>query len=774
MKNLILCIFLLVTIHSFGFDGEMVFKVEDLISKGRYIEAKDLLNNVFQNSNSKKDTSFIQLYQIYGDILHIEGDSDEALVYWEKSNKLRSELYSKDNYHIIWNDALQAYYHYDKINYKNTYKEIQKVISQLDNIPKDKYKEIEVYRIWNILALSLKQYQNFNTSVDLYKFYSDSVFPFYDRSIVFLEKNTVNNDYRLALTYHLKANAYTDLIHFFKMSNQFDLAKESLVEAEKWYDKSIRIHEANGNYLQLGKSYFVKGLANSYYSSIARDNRFVVNTEKNYNLALKYLEGSQKREVIKSSTILMCIKAYQRLIIERYKVQNKINDFKLFDELHQRAVVIWNELYNSYKTKNTNLLLSIYGLVPYQDKVELEQLKMRDSLTVDTNSLFEASQYLKYYDLLKWNDKQFSKNSISSIQEKLGVNQILLEFLIVSNNVIVFYITKEGVELKSVKINKQQIYRFNESILAFDYENYTKDAIQLKNILFKDIDLEQINEIIVCSDNWMNQLNLETLLFSSNKITTKDYRKLDYFLYHFKIQSIFYLNQLTNSIKEISDSISLFNPQPKEFSYLPYSNKFVYSFESENNVSISEEKIKKASFLNSKTSVLHLSAHGVIDEQEAMNSFIPFDDDNLYIKDIYNQIWKNNLIVLNTCNSGKGKFLIGGGVNGFPRAFLMKSNATVLYNLWGVDDQASSSILSSFYSNLNTNIVSISSLLEAKEEWIKNALSAQLAAPYYWGAHVLSGEEVRFRNTTKFTTALILFGILGVLVIFILIKLLKQ
>ena len=192
--------------------------IQQSIVLGYYPKAIHQINTELKKkSNSVEQQIF--LYKTKGDIYKSRGDLDECLKYWLISNKLRSKIYKKGDYHLAWNYALISNYHYEKIEIPLTKLYADSCLELIQNLSIEEQKEIEIFKIWNILGQSIKQSYSDLSSAEKLKSY-ELIREYYFKSEKFIQENSINQIY-LAKTYHLIANSYFDNIHeFFKPKNK--------------------------------------------------------------------------------------------------------------------------------------------------------------------------------------------------------------------------------------------------------------------------------------------------------------------------------------------------------------------------------------------------------------------------------------------------------------------------------------------------------------------------------------------------------------------------
>lgn len=157
-----------------------------------------------------------------------------------------------------------------------------------------------------------------------------------------------------------------------------------------------------------------------------------------------------------------------------------------------------------------------------------------------------------------------------------------------------------------------------------------------------------------------------------------------------------------------------------------------------------------------KVSVIHLATHGLLDEENPMDSSVilassPTDDGLLTVRDILQlPALKARLITLSACQTGRGK-ITGDGVAGLSRAFILAGTPSVLVSLWNVDDVMTEYQMGAFYQNYLAGADKAKALRQAQLktiDFMEKGLPAGTtskgqkirANPRYWAAFQLIGE----------------------------------
>jgi CHAT domain-containing protein len=102
------------------------------------------------------------------------------------------------------------------------------------------------------------------------------------------------------------------------------------------------------------------------------------------------------------------------------------------------------------------------------------------------------------------------------------------------------------------------------------------------------------------------------------------------------------------------------------------------------------------------------------------------------------------LVTLSACETGLGDVKAGEGVFGLRRALEVAGAEAVLMSLWAVPDRETQELMSSFYRRWLSGHGKHQALREAQlemRETVKTRYGRDL--PYYWGAFVLVGLDLR-------------------------------
>lgn len=159
-----------------------------------------------------------------------------------------------------------------------------------------------------------------------------------------------------------------------------------------------------------------------------------------------------------------------------------------------------------------------------------------------------------------------------------------------------------------------------------------------------------------------------------------------------------------------------------------------------------EEKIR--SLAKGQFNTLHLATHGNMNYGEITKSFLtmakkgagqdPLSDGQLTINEVWGLTNLRNykLVTLSACKTAISEEFAKGWLVSPANAFLKIGVQTVVASLWQVEDEATSILMTEFYTNLKTMSKS-EALQKAKLKLIKNP---KYAFPYFWAPFIMVGD----------------------------------
>ena len=165
--------------------------------------------------------------------------------------------------------------------------------------------------------------------------------------------------------------------------------------------------------------------------------------------------------------------------------------------------------------------------------------------------------------------------------------------------------------------------------------------------------------------------------------------------------------------------------------------------------------------------IQHIATHALIDNENPLLSSIIFQGDQenvLYTYELYGLPIQSELLILNACNTARGKWEKGEGMISLESAFQYAGCLSLLTSTWSLDDQAASTLTIDFLESLKKGYPKNAALAQAKRKYLNEAEPA-FAHPYYWAGLRLNGNTHPVSLTTKSHRWWLWAGLLGILVL---------
>lgn len=163
------------------------------------------------------------------------------------------------------------------------------------------------------------------------------------------------------------------------------------------------------------------------------------------------------------------------------------------------------------------------------------------------------------------------------------------------------------------------------------------------------------------------------------------------------------------------------------------------------------------------------------DSSERKEPVIYFADSALYLSELIPESKPAaQLIVLSACETGNGRFYSGEGVFSFNRGFAAMGIPSSVSNLWSIDNLSTYRITELFYKYLADGLPLDVALQKAKLEFIRSGATREKQLPYYWAASIVIGKTNAIDFPRPFNRMWIAYGVLALLLGFILYRVLLK
>jgi len=146
-----------------------------------------------------------------------------------------------------------------------------------------------------------------------------------------------------------------------------------------------------------------------------------------------------------------------------------------------------------------------------------------------------------------------------------------------------------------------------------------------------------------------------------------------------------------------------------------------------------------AKALSANARYIHFATHGHFDAEKPLESGLLMhpdtnNDGRLTVTELFDLDLKADLVTLSACDTALGRISSGDDVVGFTRGLMYAGASSIVSSLWPVDDQATRTLMTSFYRHLQAG--------EPKAQALRSsqlALRSTYPNPYYWAAFQLYG-----------------------------------
>jgi len=354
-------------------------------------------------------------------------------------------------------------------------------------------------------------------------------------------------------------------------------------------------------------------------------------------------------------------------------------------------------------------------------------------------------QYPSYYEL----KYDFSVPTLKEIQSSLPKHSLFLDYFIADSFVMALSVNTHGYSFNKLSLDavelQQLVDNLNHSILDINSNDWEQQAHELYLQLVEPlgINFDEYNQIIICPDGPLYELPME-LCVDSESTGPKP------ILYVISADHV-----IPQRKSRVDEEMRILGFAPS-FTHLkktrilpqPFSRSMAEKIESRFDADIYFDQQANESTFKSLAldyPILHISTHGILDENDPLSSYLllyedSLNDGRLTLNELYGMHLKSHLALLNACSTSKGKFRKGAGMSSLASGFQYAGCSNLTTSLWSVDEQSNSKILTNLYDHLMKDDEPYKALFEAKKTFLATAPS-ELRHPYYWAGITMIGVQ---------------------------------
>ncbi|MCB0522537.1 MAG: CHAT domain-containing protein [Saprospiraceae bacterium] len=416
--------------------------------------------------------------------------------------------------------------------------------------------------------------------------------------------------------------------------------------------------------------------------------------------------------------------------------------------------------FNSIDSSVTRILDSIFKM-----NKDLENLRTK-----------LKEEYPSYYNATL----NLSTIPLSEIQQTLQPKQTLLEYFIGYDSIYLFAIRPDTFKVVAIKKDfplKEYVENMRQGMYGSQVSNmplaqatgmYVDASLRLYEKIFAPINgfLAGTEELVIIPDGVLGYLPFDALLaerpadldaFAQFHYLLKDYQ-ISYCYsatllremqqkQHWKAASKNYLG-VAPYFPGGADAIAYDQPGGLKgtLSPLQYNVPEVEGIQRRigGNLQIGQNATEQA-FTDKAQDyrILHLSTHGMANDQVGDYSFLAFteipdsiENERLYNRELYNLRLNADLVVLSACETGIGELQRGEGIISLARGFSYAGAKSIVTTLWSVSEKPTMDLMESFYKYLQNGMAKDAALRQAKLD----LLQSSTPEPFFWAGFIPIGD----------------------------------
>mgnify|MGYP000701635297 CR=1 FL=1 len=438
-------------------------------------------------------------------------------------------------------------------------------------------------------------------------------------------------------------------------------------------------------------------------------------------------------------------------------------------KLDQLKTINDASLYQNPLVKSS--LLNESELTQYKKLTDQLDVTRKKLLTASESEKFEIRQQISQLKLKKRKlDKKLTKNidtnpiSIRQIQNQLSAHELAMHITELKDKYYIAHISRSNVHMKSIALDSTKRKLLSGAVQQVATHKTNLDSLyKVTQMLgLKDIP-SRIEQVTLIPDSYFYQLPIDILPLEE-PTHGYSYGQAKYVIEEFRTQYLTSLEDFQNPRKKVSTNnplsyvgygVSNFSGyQKKSLVPLPYAQTEINNIASRlGNLSdiqtFVNEQSTKSRFTQTapKANIIHLATHSEVSLNDPMFSSVYMSktsssadtstfDDRIFAYELFELNLNNEMIMLNSCESGSGSYIQGTGVMGFSRALQYAGAKSLILNLWSVNDMLASDFATHFYDELNQGKNKAEALRATKQYFLRN----KNASPHFWGPYMLIGD----------------------------------
>jgi len=452
---------------------------------------------------------------------------------------------------------------------------------------------------------------------------------------------------------------------------------------------------------------------------------------KMYMNTVNLLESQRANlDVLKTDSFLNDkMDVYYKPILHLLNLKRKKEAFNLFERSHEKTLL---DLIDFTKLKTNQELVTFRNLMELNTRISsLKKKKKVKELSI----LEKEYEHILSSSTKRANNRLMQIPSLEEVQKNLEQEDYeIIEYLVDKTQLIVWHITKDTIDVKSVYLPQHELSKKVKSIYetlktqnareVFDITSAKELFLFLIQPILKNI---KSKHLVIVPHYQLNQLPFQVLINPETNQSLGETFQISYapsttilmglkHIQNLKDKKILAIRDesMTYGIKEIKSIEKLYPKQMTIFDSLRKNELF------------KEVKGKN---------VIHISTHGKYLPHSPMLSYLKLKDKKLRASEMFAMpLEENSLVVLSACETGKVQFTQSNETLGMVRALLYAGADTLLLSSWKVDEKVTVLWMETFYKYAKTE-----SIVESVRQAIIEVKKIY-PHPHYWAGFSMIGK----------------------------------
>ena len=510
---------------------------------------------------------------------------------------------------------------------------------------------------------------------------------------------------------------------------------------------------------------------------------------------------------IKSAILLYEASSDKRYIEEALIISEKNKALNLLDKFSDEYAKSSSEIPDSIVDSEKELILrlnqasKIFLESPIGSDAKNEYKNEMDKVSLELDLLVHRieREYPRYYEL-KYLPFDFSVSTLRN--DELSDRDAIVEYHMGEKELYSFVITRHSIDVirKTTDDNLNlAIDTFSTLISRFpdsknsrsEYHSFVRNGTYLYKVLIKDqlqyLDTH-IRSVSLIPHRYLNYIPFDLLVRSTGDQESYALDNIEYLFEDYALSYQYSINHWGLSVANVETEY--------KSDYIGFAPVFQVSGESTfrncdglvlKNLKCNTEEIESAAhyfdgdffkddiatldnFLThiGKTKIVHLATHTCIDQNNTGLNKIYFTDGDISVTELNAYNMTADLAILSACNTGKGDYVSGDGVQSLAWAFAQAGCLSTVMSLWSIDDCTTTDFMNNYFNYLNNGIRKDEALQKAKVKYLKTAPKMR-QHPFYWASFVTYGNMQPIYESSNHLLLIVCF-VLCLMFLFLLMK----